>query len=167
MDENQLDPKEKKDVVINLIRTFNLLHLMFWVIVTLLLLVWIDPDFLKDEYWEPNTSEMSINQDFDELMRDSVVNGIHVISGLKAEGDYQLIVSYCGRCHSYELVTQNRATKSGWKEMIIWMQETQELQDLGEHETPILEYLATFYAPEDKGRRPQLNQAEINWYELE
>jgi len=65
------------------------------------------------------------------------------------------------------LVTQNRATREGWKEMIIWMQATQGLQDLGENEKPILDYLAKHYAPEELGRRANLNVDEIEWYILE
>jgi len=51
--------------------------------------------------------------------------------------------------------------------MIRWMQETQNLPDLGEKEAPILDYLAEHYAPEDTGRRPNLDLASIEWYILE
>jgi hypothetical protein len=50
-------------------------------------------------------------------------------------------------------------------QMIDWMQETQGLEDLGEHEPLILDYLAKYYAPQKKGRRPNLEN--IEWYELE
>ena len=60
---------------------------------------------------------------------------------------------------------QNRATREGWEEMIRWMQETQKLWDLGPTEDKILDYLATYYAPENKGRRAQLVVDE--WYEIE
>jgi hypothetical protein len=99
-------------------------------------------------------------------MRDSVFNGVHVISGLIAEGDYKLVFEFCGSCHNHALVTQNRGTKDDWKEIIVWMQEEQEMQDLGKYEEPILTYLSTFYAPEKGGRRPPLNQNEIDWHEL-
>jgi len=69
--------------------------------------------------------------------------------------------------HSPKLITQNRATRAGWKQMIDWMQETQGLQDLGEHETAILDYLAKHYAPEEEGRRRNLNMEEVEWYVLE
>ena len=45
------------------------------------------------------------------------------------------------------------------------MQETQKLWDLGENEDIILDYLAEHYAPEDIGRRKNLEN--IEWYELD
>lgn len=86
-------------------------------------------------------------------------------SGLVTEGAFLLVKSQCTGCHSGKLITQNRATREGWLEMIRWMQETQKLWDLGVNEDAILDYLATYYAPEYKGRRASLT--EINWYELE
>ncbi|MEM8897085.1 MAG: monoheme cytochrome C [Bacteroidota bacterium] len=94
-----------------------------------------------------------------------VENGIHVATGFIAEGDYMTVVANCTSCHSSKLVLQNRATKEGWEEMIRWMQQTQKLWDLGENEEKILNYLATHYGPEDKGRRAPLAVEE--WYEIE
>ena len=93
-----------------------------------------------------------------------VENGVDVDSGFIAEGDYQLVKVVCTACHSAKLVTQNRATREGWEQMIRWMQETQKLWDLGASEDKILDYLATHYAPENKGRRAQLQVKE--WYEI-
>ncbi len=94
-----------------------------------------------------------------------VEDGIHVATGFKAEGDYLTVIANCTSCHSSKLVLQNRATKEGWEEMIRWMQQTQKLWDLGENEEKILNYLATYYGPEDKGRRAPLAVEE--WYEIE
>jgi hypothetical protein len=94
-----------------------------------------------------------------------IVNGIHVPSGLIADKGLALVVGVCGNCHSIDLVKQNRATKSGWKEMIVWMQKTQGLWDLGAKEEPILVYLAKNYGPIDTGRRKNLT--DIEWYQLE
>jgi nitrate reductase cytochrome c-type subunit len=99
-----------------------------------------------------------------ELERNRVEDGIHVATGLIADDNYQLVVSNCTSCHSPKLITQNRATKEGWTKMIKWMQETQNLWDLGENEELIVEYLAKNYAPEFKGRRAALTNVE--WYEL-
>ncbi|MFP4090849.1 MAG: hypothetical protein ACLFUB_11340 [Cyclobacteriaceae bacterium] len=99
-----------------------------------------------------------------EMEKNRVVDGIHVSTGFIADDNYQLVVNNCTSCHSSKLVTQNRATKEGWKKMIKWMQETQNLWDLGENEEPIVEYLAKNYAPEFKGRRAALTNVE--WYEL-
>ncbi|MCB0738931.1 MAG: hypothetical protein KDC92_15590 [Bacteroidetes bacterium] len=88
------------------------------------------------------------------------------ISGFVVDekGHFELVRTTCGACHSTALVTQNRATRQGWKDLIVWMQETQKLWDLGENEEPILDYLSTHYAPTQKGRRPNLTG--IEWYEL-
>ncbi len=93
-----------------------------------------------------------------------VENGIDVATGFIAEGDYLIVKSTCTACHSAKLVTQNRATRDGWLDMIRWMQRTQKLWDLGDNEDKILDYLAKHYGPEDQGRRAPLNVEE--WYAL-
>ena len=94
-----------------------------------------------------------------------IVDGLDEDTGLIAEGEYLLVKGNCLACHSAKLVTQNRATREGWSQMIDWMQEKQGLWDLGPHREPILDYLATHYAPEESGRRAPLEN--IEWYELE
>ena len=86
------------------------------------------------------------------------------ITGLADDPNIQIIAANCTACHSAKLVTQNRATREGWKSMIRWMQKTQNLWELGKNEDIILDYLAKNYAPENKGRRAQLEN--IEWYEL-
>lgn len=76
-----------------------------------------------------------------------------------------IIEANCTACHSAKLIVQNRATREGWKSMIVWMQQNQKLWDLGKNEDLILDYLAKNYAPEDKGRRSNLK--EIEWYSLD
>lgn len=92
-----------------------------------------------------------------------VIDGIEVESGLKFDEGYEIVRDQCSKCHSLELVTQNRASRSGWEENIRWMQETQGLWDLGELEGPILDYLAKNYGPKKSSRRPNLEN--IEWYE--
>ncbi|MFM1875208.1 MAG: hypothetical protein RL266_945 [Bacteroidota bacterium] len=92
-------------------------------------------------------------------------NGIHLATGFKEGENLQLVINNCTSCHSAQMVTQNRATREGWLTMIRWMQETQNLWDLGEAEPLILDYLAKYYAPEKAGRRQPLTN--IDWYELE
>ncbi len=94
-----------------------------------------------------------------------VIDGIHVSSGLIADDRFNIIKANCMACHSGKLISQNRATREGWKEMITWMQKTQGLWDLGENEVPILDYLSEHYAPQVAGRRSALKN--IEWYELE
>ena len=96
---------------------------------------------------------------------DRVENGIHVRTGLVYAKGFAIVNGTCTACHSAKLVTQNRATRQGWSEMIDWMQETQGLWDLGENEKEILDYLSTYYAPERKGRRANLEA--IEWYDLD
>ena len=96
---------------------------------------------------------------------EEVVDGVHVASGLLVAEGFETVRAQCTACHSGKLVAQNRATRSGWKEMITWMQETQGLWPLGENEPIILDYLATNYGPEETGRRANLE--EVEWYILE
>ena len=93
-----------------------------------------------------------------------IENGIHLESGLIVDEGYVIVRGVCGACHSLDLVTQNKATRDGWKDIIVWMQQTQNLSDLGENETLILDYLAKNYAPTEQGRRAQLK--DIEWYDL-
>ncbi len=98
---------------------------------------------------------------------DRVENGIHVETGLVYAEGFDMVRADCTACHSAKLVTQNRATRDGWKDMIRWMQKTQGLWDLGKNEPIILDYLAKHYAPQEIERRPGLNVAEIEWFILE
>ncbi|MEM9141910.1 MAG: monoheme cytochrome C [Bacteroidota bacterium] len=107
--------------------------------------------------------------------------GLKDLDGIEKKGDRRTIVSdslngfvdapgmqettvHCTTCHSARLVTQNRMTREGWLATIRWMQETQNLWDLGDQEPIILDYLSTYYAPEEKGRRGPLKS--IEWYSL-
>ncbi len=103
--------------------------------------------------------------DQEDKITDEIKDGLDVATGFVAQGDYVLVKSTCTTCHSSKLVLQNRASRQGWQEMIIWMQETQKLWDLGENEDKILDYLATYYGPKKKGRRSPLQVEE--WYVIE
>lgn len=95
-----------------------------------------------------------------------VVEGIHVATGLKIGKGFMETKVACTGCHSPKLITQNKATRDGWEQMIRWMQATQGLQSLGEQEPKILDYLAANYAPEKVGRRANLDMEAIEWYIL-
>ncbi|MEO0571021.1 MAG: monoheme cytochrome C [Bacteroidota bacterium] len=75
------------------------------------------------------------------------------------------VTQNCTQCHSAKLVTQNRLNEEGWRATIKWMQETQNLWDLGNNEEVIVAYLAKNYGPQSKGRRQKLTNVE--WYALE
>lgn len=95
-----------------------------------------------------------------------VVDGKDVVTGLVVGEGFEIVRTTCTGCHSSAIILQNRFTREGWKEKIVWMQQTQGLWDLGENEPAILDYLAAHYAPEaPKGRRIPLK--DIEWYELE
>lgn len=98
---------------------------------------------------------------------DRVEDGIHVQTGLVFADGFQVVRGTCTGCHSAKLVTQNRATRDGWQEMIRWMQKTQGLWDLGKNEPIILDYLAKYYAPKEVDRRPGLDVEAIEWYILD
>lgn len=113
------------------------------------------------EYVTPNTG---IN-DPSHPDYDKIVDGVHLRTGFIDGEGLQLVINNCTTCHSAKLVTQNKMSKEQWKSTIRWMQETQNLWDLGVNEQPIVNYLATHYSPTEKGRRQNLT--DIEWYELE
>jgi hypothetical protein len=64
----------------------------------------------------------------------------------------------CTVCHAAMLITQNKADRDGWLEMIRWMQKNQGLRELEpELEKTILDYLSTNYGPTTTSRRPPLD----------
>ena len=75
-----------------------------------------------------------------------------------------IVVNNCTNCHSAKLVIQNRMNKERWNATIKWMQETQNLWDLGGNQEIIVNYLVSNYPPEEKGRR--MNLSNIDWYAL-
>ena len=106
------------------------------------------------------------NQRNNERKGPEVVDGIHVATGMVYDENFNVVRATCTSCHSSKLIIQNRATREGWKDMIVWMQETQGLPDLGDVEPKVLDYLAAHYAPERMGRRSNLDIEAIEWYVL-
>ncbi|MDE3740894.1 monoheme cytochrome C [Maribacter polysaccharolyticus] len=95
---------------------------------------------------------------------DKIENGIHVRTGLVDAEGLMTVVNNCTNCHSAKLVTQNKMNEERWISTIRWMQETQNLWDLGPNEEIIVNYLVTNYPPTKKGRRENLK--DIEWYTL-
>jgi len=93
-----------------------------------------------------------------------VVNGVHVRTGFIEAPGMQETINNCTSCHSAQLVIQNRMNLENWKATIDWMQETQNLWDLGANEDIIIDYLVKNYPPSSTGRRKALTT--IEWYEL-
>ena len=121
-------------------------------------------DFQKTPIQSGNRVSNSVAMDDD---WDKVENGIHLQTGLIYDANFDIVRAHCTACHSGKLVAQNRATREGWLQMIRWMQETQGLWDLGVNEPKILDYLAKNYAPEEVGRRTNIDVAAVEWYILE
>lgn len=100
----------------------------------------------------------------DEDDYDKIENGIHVRTGFIDAPGLMETVNNCTNCHSSKLVIQNRMNKEGWIATIKWMQETQNLWDLGKNEAIIVDYLVANYPPKEMGRRGNLEG--IEWYLL-
>jgi hypothetical protein len=101
----------------------------------------------------------------EELDPDRIENGIHVETGFVDAEGMMTVVRNCTACHSSKLILQNRMNADRWNSTIKWMQQTQNLPDLGKNQEIIVNYLATNYPPVDTGRRPALTN--IVWYELD
>lgn len=152
--------KVSQDLNRSMVRVFNLtvvLVLMSLLASTLALYWYSDPKLtlLKRLNKKPQKEQT--------VYIPQVINGIHMTSGLIDGVGLKVVVANCTACHSAKLITQNRATKEGWKSMIRWMQKTQNLWELGDQEEVILSYLSEHYAPETQGRR--LNLENVVWYE--
>lgn len=96
---------------------------------------------------------------------DRVEEGIHLRTGLVAAEGFREVINNCTGCHSAKIVIQNRMDAKGWQATIRWMQDTQNLWDLGKKESVIIKYLVTNYPVQKKGRREPLK--EVEWYRLE
>jgi hypothetical protein len=94
-----------------------------------------------------------------------VVDGKDVETGLIAAEGYLTVKQNCTGCHSPKLITQNHLSRDRWEQTIRWMQKNQNLAQLGDHEAVILDYLSTYYGPQNTGRRKPLEQPK--WYVLE
>ena len=84
-------------------------------------------------------------------------------SGFPEGPGRELVVQQCTACHSGKLVQQNRATREGWREILRWMQRSQNLWVLPpDMENRILAYLATHFGrpgEADEYRRPPLDES--------
>ena len=116
-------------------------------------------------FFDFNTKTETVVSIEEELDDDRIENGIHVRTGLIDAEGLMTVVNNCTNCHSAKLVTQNRMTAERWDATIKWMQETQNLWDLGKNQEIIVNYLVTNYPLKAKGRRMILTN--IDWYELD
>ena len=158
------DHKKFKLLVKAIYRLLLSLFGLFAVTAIALLFLMFNPELLQkrsvpQELEETEYSTVSEEDDFDKIE-----NGIHIRTGLVDAEGLMTVVNNCTNCHSAKLVTQNRMNEERWISTIRWMQETQNLWDLGPNEEVIVNYLVTNYPPTKKGRREILK--DIEWYEL-
>lgn len=79
---------------------------------------------------------------------------LDAVTGLKIDGDWELVRNNCIACHSPKLITQQRGSAAQWLNMIRWMQEKQNLWQFdADTENRIIKYLATNYPPQNDRRR--------------
>ncbi len=114
-------------------------------------------DFFSDEQAKPVVVEKN-------SASNDIVDGIHVRTGLIDDEGLLTVIGNCTACHSAQLITQNRMNKEQWDATIRWMQESQNLWDLGDNQEVIVNYLVKNYPVVSKGRRQNLS--EIEWYNL-
>lgn len=89
-----------------------------------ILLVMNHPEWLK-QVEEENELKVEEGVNMADISTDrEVQDGLDVETGFVAAAGYQHVIAHCTRCHSSQLVLQNRATREGWSDMIRWMQET-------------------------------------------
>ncbi|MDX1314166.1 MAG: monoheme cytochrome C [Eudoraea sp.] len=157
MEEKNTFQKQVKAIYRLMLGLFGIFGLM----VATILYIMADPDlsfFLGKE----ETAYVAVVEEDD---YDKIENGIHVRTGLVDAEGLMTVVNNCTNCHSAQLVMQNRMNRERWIATIRWMQETQNLWDLGKNEDIIVDYLVTNYPPKKKGRREILSNVE--WYVLE
>lgn len=141
------------------------IFIVFIAFASILVYLMLDPNLSAFKSDEPLEEDYVAVPEVNEEDFDKIENGIHVRTGFVDDDGLMLVVNNCTNCHSAKLVTQNRMSKERWVATIRWMQETQNLWDLGKNEETIVNYLAANYAPTQKGRRQNLS--DIEWYELE
>ena len=157
-----------RETVKQLRRLMLKIFIVFGIIASMLIYLMVDPTLSAFKSSATATDYVAVPaaepSELSEEEYDKIENGVHVRTGFVEGEGLMLVVNNCTNCHSAKLVTQNRMSKERWLATIRWMQETQNLWDLGGNEEPIVNYLATYYAPTEKGRRQNL--ADIKWYDL-
>lgn len=116
---------------------------------------------LNDYKFDIKETKVSTNVPI--LPKDKIINGKDSATGFIVDKGWEVVKTNCTNCHSSKLITSNKMTADGWIRTIRWMQEKQNLWNLGENEKIIVDYLSKNYAPTQTGRRKQL---KVEWYEL-
>jgi hypothetical protein len=71
-------------------------------------------------------------------------------TGLIVADNWKLVRGNCTGCHSARKFSQQRLSRARWQELIRWMQKNQGLWQFdSDTENKILDYLATYYSPQN------------------
>jgi hypothetical protein len=149
----------------------NIVTAIRYVISMVLGLVIITSTFFIYYLIDPNLTSLQHTPDVKSVPvvvvedENKIENGIHVRTGLVDAEGLMTVVNNCTNCHSSKIILQNRMNAERWNATIKWMQQTQNLWDLGKNQDVIVNYLVTNYPPKSKGRRENLSK--IEWYALE
>lgn len=82
---------------------------------------------------------------------------VDAAASLVRKPGWELVLTQCGGCHSYGLVTNQRGDRQTWLEIIRRMQRDEKMWRLGaDVEAAILDYLAENYPPTAAFRRAPL-----------
>ena len=141
-------------------RLLTIIMVMAFAVGSGLVLIATNPGLLRFESEPEGMVEIPVEVD-----EDRIENGVHVMTGLVEADGLMEVVNNCTSCHSAKIIIQNRMNTERWNATIKWMQETQNLWDLGKNQEIIVNYLVTNYPPKAKGRRMALT--DIEWYDLE
>lgn len=69
-------------------------------------------------------------------------------TGMKMQGDWEIVRNHCIICHSSQTFLRQRATEANWTSVLEWMQTKGGLWKLDtEVEKKIIKYLVTNYGP--------------------
>lgn len=145
--------KSTKHTILNIRKKFIFLGLAIISIIVIVILM--GP---LSNHQPENNLQNKINS------KNDSAGGIHLETGLKEDHGLETVITHCTACHSAQLITQNRMSREKWNATIRWMQETQNLWDLGENQEVIVNYLVKNYPIEHVGRRKNLQN--IEWYTL-
>ena len=148
------------DITKRLIKQTN--RLGWLIILVCIVTIWLLMGAPGTDYKQKTIASAPQIEEEDFPLDSSMIGQIDSESGMIIDTHWELTKVTCNQCHSPKLFTQTRATREGWKEMFIWMQETQGLWDLGESEPKILDYLSKHYGYSN----PQTLQVD-EWYELD
>ncbi|MEX0976943.1 MAG: hypothetical protein WDZ50_07595 [Woeseia sp.] len=95
-----------------------------------------------------------VAQESAQQVEQQVERQVDETTGLVVAPGWELVRIHCGGCHSHAVVTNQRADRQSWLDIIRWMQATQNLWQF-DHATEhgILDYLAASYPPQPNRRR--------------